>query len=316
MVAKFRHSVCCVALSLALSLNGPVALGFMGTQQSTTITDALTGRNFKLTLKMDELTDSYNAAIIQTSGGSNIMDLYSMSYRPDGSQLGLDPATLMKLASVSWSTGDVVQVDKREFLVTYRLEFLSQKPGAQASDVPSEFAKDEFWVPDAPAQVAPILRMKLISTAQIVSIEPHPEMKAAELRAKFAKPTTTGLRSQTVENAKQIAVGVAIYSSDYDDKLPRGEDTATVRKVTMPYLKNLQVWNTMNPARSKFNFNMAITGVSASAIERPAETILFYESAAWDDGKRVVAFVDSHVQIVDEATWNRIKGSLLLKLKK
>jgi len=107
-----------------------------------------------------------------------------------------------------------------------------------------------------------------------------------------------------------------MYASDYDDVMPYAQSTATVKYVTWPYLKNAESWKSHNPAGSKFYFNMALAGSSLIDVESPAETVMFYESTAWEDGSRCVAFADGHVKMVSAEDWTMLSETLRLKLPK
>jgi hypothetical protein len=64
-----------------------------------------------------------------------------------------------------------------------------------------------------------------------------------------------------------------------------------------------------------FRFNMSLAGVSATNIEHPAETPMFYESLAWPDGKRGVVYTDSHAKFVTADEWQAMQPLLNLNLK-
>src|SRR5687768_5264792 len=100
-------------------------------------------------------------------------------------------------------------------------------------------------------------------------------------------------QTKTLSSAKQIALGAIMYLSDYDDQLPWVQNTETIKAVTYPYIKNLGVWKTANPAKSMFLFNMALGGVVTGTIrERVNKIPLYYESKPWPDGRRAVAYLD------------------------
>ena len=70
---------------------------------------------------------------------------------------------------------------------------------------------------------------------------------------------------------------------------------------------------TQDQANQTFLFNMALGGVGEAAIPEPANTVLFYESKAWPDGIRIVAFSDGHVKKEDKDQWEVSKKYLTQK---
>jgi prepilin-type processing-associated H-X9-DG protein len=118
-----------------------------------------------------------------------------------------------------------------------------------------------------------------------------------------------------MSNGKQIALGMLMYTNDYDDVLPYVQSVVTVKEITYPYIKTKSVWETGNPA-SQWRFNMCVGGALETDIQEPASTPMFYESAPWPDGRRVVAFMDGHVKLVSSSDWKAMAKYLKLKLKK
>ncbi|MCX7597787.1 MAG: hypothetical protein N2512_02820 [Armatimonadetes bacterium] len=111
-------------------------------------------------------------------------------------------------------------------------------------------------------------------------------------------------------NLKQIAAGVLMYAQDHGDTLPKADWVPALR----PYLNNDRLFTC--PTRPHqpigYAFNKALLGASLLKIERPAETIMIFESklagespvgGADDvpiegvhDGGICAVFVDGHVE--------------------
>ena len=126
------------------------------------------------------------------------------------------------------------------------------------------------------------------------------------LAGQQSPPPFDKLKTQTSSNLKQVALGVIMYSSDWDDMLPYVQNTATVQRVITPYLRSNAVWKTENPLGGKFMFNTKIGGLSMTAIDNPAEMPMFVEEKIWPDGTRYVAFLDGHVKPVSKSSWGAI----------
>ncbi len=101
-----------------------------------------------------------------------------------------------------------------------------------------------------------------------------------------------------------------MYSSDYDDNYPYAQGTAAVKFVTYPYVKNKKVWETYNPNGGQIVFNMGVAGANATSIQNPADTVMFYETMPWPDGRRAVAYTDGHVKHVASDVWAEISKRL------
>jgi prepilin-type processing-associated H-X9-DG protein len=247
---------------------------------------------------------------------------------------------LVQMLDLSWTTGETVHLLSSDaaaakavgaakpdsddtYLVTYKAEFgmsqlMSMDSGGKA--LPSE------------------LKLALVKLSSISSITPAPDVTKERLVKAMASasalsstkteyavedgmPATAGEpgrpataeQAATLSNGKQLALGMIMYCTDYDDLMPYVQSVVTVKEVISPYLKNMELWKTNNPA-SQWHMNMSISGVQMVAIPEPAATPLFYESAPWPDGRRVVTFCDGHVQLVGKDAWAGMAKYLKLKL--
>jgi prepilin-type processing-associated H-X9-DG protein len=265
--------------------------------------------------------------VSQSGGGGGIMDmLMGMMGGLLGAGAGAaKPGSgmeIMTLGAISWVTGETTKMFDQDFVVTYKIDLdmaVMENPAT-----PPDFTK----LP---------LRLTLVNAKSISTITPLPDMtreKFLEFLAKANESMKTGPGStppessaaapetalssqvQGLSNIKQLALAAHMYASDYDDVFPYAQSTATVKAVTMPYLKSIEAWTTHNPSESRFLFNMAVAGALLGEIDSPNEVVLFYESAPWPDGRRHVAFCDGHARTVSEDEWTRLKETLKLKLRK
>lgn len=120
-------------------------------------------------------------------------------------------------------------------------------------------------------------------------------------------------RETCMSNLKQIALAALMYAQDWDETLPKADWVPALR----PYMNNDRLF--VCPARPHqpigYAFNKALLGASPAKIERPAETIMIFESKlAGDspvggaddvpvegvhDGGICAAFADGHVAWMD-----------------
>lgn len=257
-------------------------------------------------IEIKDLPSEYRAVTLRLSGGDSYATMMQAMFMPmafgiDNSRAP-DSYTMMDMMQVSWTNGQTIKSDTGEFLVTYRLGL---EPPA----------------PDGDGKPHGKLRLALVRKDAIVEIAPRPDLTRDHLAELFSPTslstrTSSSTRTHAMSNMKQLALGMIMYESDYDDVAPYVQDTKSAFAVTMPYLKNTELFKSLNPASSRILFNMSLAGTSAPDIEAPTETILYYDPIPWNDGKYLVSFVDGHVKYVGQEEWPRIEKSLHLKLKR
>jgi prepilin-type processing-associated H-X9-DG protein len=93
-------------------------------------------------------------------------------------------------------------------------------------------------------------------------------------------------RTKILSDAKQVALGLIMYSSDHDDTLPgNGGDWASL---ISPYLRN-------NSLMDGFVYTFA--GGNLADVQDPAKTEIGYKSGP---GGRAVAYADGHVRWIPD----------------
>ena len=107
-------------------------------------------------------------------------------------------------------------------------------------------------------------------------------------REAFEKARIAALKTIAISNAKQVGLGLLMYSADSDDAFPGAG--ADIRNVIGPYVKNDRLFD---------GFNYTFGGGNAMSVEKPAETALGYVSGP---GGRAVVYVDGHVKWVPDGS--------------
>ena len=97
----------------------------------------------------------------------------------------------------------------------------------------------------------------------------------------FKEMRDTALRAQLMNNAKQLGLGLLMYTQDYDEMLP---DPDGINTKVEPYIKNMELFN---------GFSYTFPGGALKDIEKPSETELGYVTGP---GGRAVIYVDGHVK--------------------
>jgi prepilin-type processing-associated H-X9-DG protein len=108
-------------------------------------------------------------------------------------------------------------------------------------------------------------------------------------------------KAACISNIKQMALAAIMYAADHDDILKLSN--ATLRAKLEPYTKNSSIFTCPldEPGTLSYSLNGLVAGKSETAIEKPAETVLFYEGTNGalnykHEGMAMVAFTDGHVK--------------------
>lgn len=268
-----------------------------------------------------------------------------------GDQPGM---ALFSMMGTSWTRGDTVQMAGAEFLVTYQLDINLFDLGVSRTTTITSGSEGAEEPPAAAPQAPELkLKLTLVRMDAITAVTPLPDVTKEKLlemvrmlrsgpgagsdapmatpdappggeamtggmapvaSQDYATAKAAALRTQSLSNLKQIALGLVMYASDYDDVFPYAQSTTAVKWVTTPYIRIASLWTSPNPEGAEYRFNIALGGVHLEAIQSPSQTVLVYESRAWPDGRRGVAFADGSARMVDADQWREVENSLRLKL--
>ncbi len=229
-----------------------------------------------------------------------LMGMNGMTIRGDeNGQTGLTPDVIFQMSNMVWASKDQI-MGSADYILCYKLSMSPLE--ARVGRTPDSLT----------------FRLTYLRRSALIAFTPLPEYSPDSLR-QLAKgevtPTgTVSQRTVTLSNFKQIALGIMMFLADYDDQIPWVESTPQLLDLIQPYVKNREIYKTLNPAGGMIRFNMCLAGTWTTQIENPAETVLLYESMPWADGSRCVAFADGHAKVVNGEEWQRLQPSLNLKL--
>jgi len=254
---------------------------------------------------LQDLPNSMVAVEVSTTKDS-LRTLMTLSYgsmgtiRGEGQQSGLTPEVLMQLADVIWTSKDLT-MGNNDHLIGYKL------------DMPANYR-----IVAQPSELR--FRITYIKRSAIVSLTPRGEYGPAEMKELAKGETklagTQAQRTATLSNLKQISTAFQILLADSEDMVPYVQGTPQLFKLMEPYTKNSELFKTLNPAGGTFRFNMSLAGVDVTDVNDPSKVVLFWETEPWADGKRCVAYVDSHAKVVSPEEWAALQPTLQLKLKR
>ena len=310
---KFIHTF---AIAL-VALHAP--LGFAQEQKGTlTIADIVSEKGPASKIWIKDLPDTFKPVKITLTNESvfGTLMLTQFAMRP-----GAGPNLLDALTSY-WTTGAEVDLDGHKFLVTYKVDMpltdLSPMPGMDAPNVKDLSLVLNLMRVDHIASIVPVpsLKKDQLQAALAPSGEMAEVAMAAAPAGQEARPVSASTKTQALSNIKQIAIGQIMYTGDYDDVMPYVQNTATVREVIRPYIKNDSLWKNPNPNGGRVLFNIALAGTNVVDVPFPAETPMFYDERAWPDGSHLVAYLDGHAKSVSATDWAKIQKALKQKFKK
>lgn len=212
---------------------------------------------------------------------------------------------MQALELLKFSDGKIVQQDGKDVYAVYVLDKTNFQQLAQGAEAIDKIHFKLSYFPVSDVETLMPLPGDYVNTIRSQAKTLFPAFKQAKEKA-----IVTSQKSQL----KQIAVGALIYMTDYDDVVPAAPDTATLAAITLPYLKNIELWKSRHPDGGQFEFNVGIAGIKATEEKDAKNTVMLYETKAWPDGLRAVAFLDGHVDRIDEKHWATLKESMTKRL--
>ena len=107
-------------------------------------------------------------------------------------------------------------------------------------------------------------------------------------------------QTATLSNAKQVAIATIMYVVDYDGRYPLGMvSQREFEKALMPYARNSSIFRSLNPAGGMLDPNSNLAAAPEEGVMDIGATTLLFETYDWPDGRRVVAFADSHAKFIE-----------------
>ena len=255
-----------------------------------TVADALRGG--ARPIPPSELPEGYRAVAL--SGGDGLggaAPLFLMGLGGGGGDGDPKSRLLFSLMGASFVDPDEFAAlldGKRPRIRAYALDLgaMMAAPDGGASTPPPVFV--ETW----------------IEAGRIVQWSPRPALTKAAIVAAFGTARLAAEATAGLSNVKQIATGMMLYASDWDERFPVAGSTAQAQKLVGPYVKNDALWRSPNGGRVLYN--TALSGVSQTSLQDIAGTLLVWEESVYADGKRAVGFTDGHVRLADRPTWSQL----------
>lgn len=273
-----------------------LALALAAYGQEATLTDVLTGKAAPLSIKLKELDGTWRSFRLtaQADSSSTLMMMMAMGGGRGGQTLG---------ASAYYTKGQLVTLGGESFVVAYSrpapspLQLLA---GMHGND--GDAAKPVQVTPDTELTLS-LLNVR--SMGDILNIRPFNMQEELGAKTGTEKADVKAGQDKSLNNLRQLAVAVAMYTQDNDEQLP--ENLPKVRKA----VANLSDDIFIQPITGQpYLFNAKLSGMALGEVKDPTSTILAYETAPWPDGQRAVAYLDGHVSMVNAETWARQEAKM------
>jgi prepilin-type processing-associated H-X9-DG protein len=118
---------------------------------------------------------------------------------------------------------------------------------------------------------------------------------------------------QSVENLRQLSLGLLQYLEDNDEHYPDMTSMAPVKKAVTKYVQSQGDIFVEPDTKKPYGINPWVSKRSLAAIDSPADFVVFYETKPGADGKRAVAYADGHVKRLTASEWANAKTKSHIK---
>ncbi len=219
----------------------------------------------------------------------------------------------MGASSIFYTRGLVVEVTPPiRYLVAYA------RPALVVS-LQEMMERGEPLPPQPPITLATGLPLCLLdlrtigSLKDIREVDPRQEMLADKAALNvYEEARMKALVQVSLNNLRQIAIAIMMWTQDHDEVLPPMTTAAAMRTVLKDYDGNEKLW--LQPVVDEpYQPNPTLAGTALGDIRDPTTMILAYEAKPWPNGMRCVAFVDGHVEVMTEERWKAAKAKSGMK---
>jgi ribose transport system substrate-binding protein len=262
-----------------------------------TVADILRGTGAPLTLTVKDLGPGW---LVFTPSGLRpaVQDFLLYSGAPGYKEMTPAPGYVTR--------GQVVALNGRTYLLAYMLQDpgMSMAPEDKGLDLPLPISAD------TPLYAA---LLDLASAGNLLDITPYSLDWIAEVNRVQDLHRQQALATASINNLKQMVLALMAYAQDNSETLPSEMGTTALWSILR--LSNIDNIIHVPGTHTEYmsNANLAGRSLGDPTIKDPTRCVAFYEPTARADGKRGVAFLDGHVEMVSEAEWVTLKASNKLR---
>ena len=304
-----KPALASVAALLVLGSGSAFAMGPALAQDAPSVADSLRATTRFYAVR--DLPEGYRAVAIESGGGAfGGLGVFGLAMAGGAGSGKPGDAVFFSLLGATFVDPDefaALLAGSRPRIRGYAIDLAGlTRAGTSAGETPT-----------------PVFTETWLEAGRIVQWSPRPDLTRALLLKTFGdapvpKPDdieAQSAKTRAVANAKQVAFGVVMYASDYDDRFPKAEATSQAQSALNPYLKDGSVWTSLNPNGGRLLYNTYLSGVNLASLQDPSGTLLLWDERAWPDGSRTVAYTDGRAATLSREEWDRIWASELARRK-
>lgn len=137
----------------------------------------------------------------------------------------------------------------------------------------------------------------------------HPfELKRTLADSQTPPMTMKERQTQSLNNLRQLAIASLSYAQDHNEVMPP-TDTYEHWKASLGLHGDKKVF--LQPGSGEpYLPNPALNNKALGELAHPEQVVVAYEQHPWPDGKRIVAFCDGHVEMVDDQRWQQLQATM------
>ena len=253
--------------------------------------ELLSGKRAPLALKLKDLDASWRRVRVSPSDAGAIPSMYAQLLG-GGS------------AGVYYTKGEIVLVVGESYVIAYQhpvktLDVMALYRGGNPPGL-------EPLTAESPLTLALI---QLRTAGTLGDIRPfNLDQEIAEgagIQKAVEGARDNSANNNSLNNLKQIGLGLMMYADDHDNKLPDLSDAPSLKKALASYLKDEKVF--VQPRTGKPYLPNSSLSSKDQKGTNTANEVVVYEADPAEDGTRAVLFGDAHVERVDETRWLELK---------
>ena len=286
------HRLCIAVISMGVTVSLPAR------SEDASLSLLLAGNRVPLTLKLKDLDATWRRLSIAGHSDSEAMLMFY--------------ARLMGgAASLTYYTkGETVTISGETYLLAYR-------PQTKGSDMMVLMRGGSPPPPESftPDTLLALSLVQLRTAGSLNDIRPfnlEEEIAAhdraqEEVHSSIEGPRNKAINVQSMNNLKQVGLGLMMYTEDNGGRLPDLTDSAKMKQVLVKYISNDRVF--VRPKTGEpYLPNPTLSGKPLKDL-KAGEIVVVYEATPADDETRAVLFLDGHVERIVDARWQELKKS-------
>lgn len=278
-----KRLVILALLSISLAASLPVYCA-----ETLALADVLSGKACPLSVKMKELTPQwYRFTLYEKPAGGNSETAMMLAIYRLFTQGG----------NVYYTQGRTADCAGETYLIAYARQRKPLDPRVFENGEPPKF---EPLTPDTPLTLSLLNVRTCGSLLDIRQFDLNTELAVnAGQKNVIDDAERKARRTESMNNLRQIVLGVMMCTQDNNEVFPQMPDVATLKPL-IGLADRVFVKPGTNEA---YLTNIHLSGKKLGEIKHPEEMILVYEASPDVDGTRLAGYADGHVATIAEKDW-------------